>query len=72
MIIKFNKGKRCGIHAKEHIKYKPIGFYISKIPIYPLKNRKVIEYHKKMITINFRWKDNIYSIFINWKRNNEI
>jgi hypothetical protein len=63
MIIRFNKGKRN--------RYKfPIGIYISKIPIYPLKNGKVIKYHKKMRTINFKYKHNIYSIFINWKKQN--
>lgn len=61
MIIKFNKGKR------NHYKF-PIGIYISKIPIVPINKCK---YYKKMRTINFRYKHNVYSIFINWKNQNE-
>ena len=64
MIIKFNKGKR------NHYKI-PIGVYISKIPIYPIKDGKIEKYHQKMRTINFRYKYNVYSIFINWRKQNE-
>ena len=46
-------------------RYKfPIGIYISKIPIYPLKDGKIENYHKNMRTINFRIKRNVYTIFI--------
>ena len=46
-------------------RYKfPIGIYISKIPIYPLNDGKIENYHKNMITINFRIKRNVYTIFI--------
>ena len=42
MIIKFNKGKR------NHYKI-PIGFYISKIPTYPIKNGKVTKYQPFLV-----------------------
>ena len=58
MIIKCFKGKR------NYYKF-PIGIYVCKLPIYPLVNDKVQEYHKGMRTINFRFKNNVYSIFIN-------
>ena len=59
MIIRFKKGKRN--------RYKfPIGFYIKRIEIHPFGNN---HYKPKMRTINFRYKDNVYCIFINW--NNE-
>ncbi len=46
-------------------RYKfPIGIYISKIPIYPLNDGKIENYHKNMRTINFRIKRNVYTIFI--------
>ena len=61
MIIKFNKGKR------NHYKF-PIGIYISKVYIPPFNEGN---YHNKMRTINFRYKYNIYSIFINWNKINE-
>lgn len=55
--IKYLKGKRN--------RYKfPIGIYISKIPIYPLNDGKIENYHKNMRTINFRIKRNVYTIFI--------
>lgn len=57
MKIIYMKGKRN--------RYKfPIGIYISKIPIYPLNNGKIENYHKNMRTINFRIKRNIYTILI--------
>ena len=44
-------------------RYKfPIGIYISKIPIYPLNNDKIENYHKNIRTINFRIKRNVYKI----------
>ena len=62
MIIKFLKGKRN--------QYKfPIDIYISKVPIYPLIDGKVENYHKGMRTINFRFKNNVYAIFINLYKN---
>jgi len=62
MIIKFLKGKRN--------QYKfPIDIYISKVPIYPLIDGKVENYRKGMITINFRFKNNVYAIFINLYKN---
>ena len=62
MIIKFLKGKR------NHYKFL-IGIYVCKLPIYPIINDKVQEYRKRMRTINFRYKHNVYSIFINWNKN---
>ncbi len=57
MKIKYMEGKRN--------RYKfPIGIYISKIPIYPLNDGKIENYHKNMRTINFRIKRNVYTIFI--------
>ena len=58
MIIQFLKGKR------NHYKYI-IGFHISKIEIPPFGNKK---YRKGMRTINFRYKHNVYSIFLNWNK----
>lgn len=62
MIIKCFKGKR------NHYKF-PIEIYVCKLPIYPLVNDKVQKYHKGMRTINFRYKHNVYGIFINWNKN---
>ena len=56
MIIEFRKGKR------NHYRF-PIGLYISKIYIPPFNDKK---YHKKMRTLNFRYRYNVYQIFINW------
>lgn len=42
----------------------PIGIYISKLPIYPLNDGKIENYHKNIRTINFRIKRNIYAILI--------
>jgi len=61
MIIRFIKGKR------NYYKF-PIGIYICNIPIYPLVNDKVQKYRKGMLTINFRFKNNVYCIFINLKK----
>lgn len=61
MKIKFIKGKR------NHYKF-PIGIYICKLPIYPLINNEVQKYHNRMRTINFRYKNNVYGIFINWNK----
>ena len=61
MAIKFLKGKRN--------RYKVLfGIYVSKIPIYPLKNGKVAKYQPKIFTINFRYKHNVYSVLVNLKK----
>ena len=60
MVIKFLKGKRN--------RYKvPFGIYVSKIPIYPLKDGKVVKYQPKIFTINLRYKHNVYSVLVNFK-----
>lgn len=56
MIVEFRKGKR------NHYRF-PIGLYICKIYIPPFNDKK---YHKNMRTLNFRYKYNVYQIFINW------
>jgi len=64
MIIKFLKGKRNRYKA-------PFGIYVSKIPIYPLKDGKVAKYQSKIFTINFRYKRNVYSVLVNLKKKEE-
>ena len=59
------KGRRCGMHSKEHIKYRPIGIYFSRPEIPPFGRG---QYHKGIYCLNFRWKDRIRTIMFNFRK----
>ena len=65
MIIKTAHGKRVGIHAKENIKYKPFGIYITRPEIPPFGRGKYI---KGIYCLNFRWKLDIFQIMFNFRK----